>query len=549
MRRHKKQVSNAERNTYDYVVVGGGSAGCVLANRLSADPSISVLLLEAGLPDRSVYIHIPAGLMLLSEKYDWRYKAEPDASRNSIDDTWAAGKVLGGGSSINAMLWVRGHPADYDGWSKAGCVGWDYESVLPYFVKAETYERPGGPLRGTSGPQHVSHIRGMHPLTYSFIQAAVQAGHPFNADYNGASQEGVAHAQLSQWNGLRYSTARAYLRPARRRSNLTVRTSALVHRVGIVGGRATGVDYTLNGKSHWARAEREVVVSAGALASPKILMLSGIGPAAELAKHDIPVVVDSRDVGQNLQEHPYVMLSWHVDTPTLNLEVTPWDFVRHGLDYVFRRQGPGASPLVHALLFGHIDADSDACDVQATFSPIAFRSRGLDPGSLHEVHDMLLHDRSAVNVLPCVLHPEGRGAVTLRSANPADPIRIDHEVIGRTRDLDLLAKTVGMMRAIMAAPAMAKHVIDERMPGPGVETIDDIRQWLHTSTIRGEHPVGTCRMGSDDDSVVDPGLRVRGVEGLRVADASVFPTLTSGNPNAPVIMVGEKVADLILCNA
>jgi choline dehydrogenase len=537
--------------TYDYVVVGGGTAGCVLANRLSADRAHRVLVIEAGTNDASPYIHVPAGLMRLQKKYNWRYEAEPDASRHGAVDHWAAGKVLGGSSSINGMLWVRGDPSDFDAWAAGGCTGWDYEHVLPYFLRAETYERPGDPYRGVKGPQHVSHLRGIHPLTEEFVAAAMEAGYPFNPDYNSARHDGVAHAQLSQRGGLRHSTATAYLLPARRRRNLRVVTRAHVQRVVIDGGRAVGVDYVVRGQSRRARADREVVVAAGTLSSPKVLMLSGIGPADHLHELGIPVLADHPEVGQNLQEHPHSMMSWHVDAPTLNVDVGPSAVLRHGIEYALKRSGPAASAPGHALLFTRSPTmSSGPCDYQLTFSPLAFKIPDLASGegddAAHDVNEVVLHDRPAVNVIQCVLHPDGRGTITLRSRDPAERIRLEHEVVGHQRDLDRLIEACNMTRELMRAPAMAKHVLDERIPGPVVDSDDFMREFLRFGSWRGEHAVGTCRMGGDDASVVDPELRVRGVEGLRVIDASVFPTLTSGNTNAPVVMVAEKGSDLVL---
>ena len=541
-------------DTFDHVVVGGGTAGCVLANRLSADPANRVLVIEAGGNDVSPYIHVPAGLMRLQKKYNWRYAAEPDASRYGAVDHWAAGRVLGGSSSINGMLWVRGDPSDFDRWSEAGCDAWDHAHVLPYFARAESYERPGDPERGTGGPQHVSHLRGIHPLTEEFVAAAVECGYPYDPDYNAGRHDGVSHAQVSQRGGRRDSTATAYLWPVRRRRNLKVVTHAVVERIVIERGRARGVDYVVRGTRHRVHADREVVVAAGTLASPKLLMLSGVGSGDALTELGVPVVADSPEVGRNLQEHPHSMMSWHVDVPTLNVDVGPAAVLRHGLEYGLRRSGPAASAPGHALVFTQSRAmSSGPCDYQITFSPLAFKipDATADAGdeAVHDVNEVLLHDRPAVNVIQCVLHPDARGTVTLRSADPAAPIRLEHEVVGVERDLARLVEVSNMSREIMSAPAMARHVLDERIPGPLVDSDATMREFIRFASWRGEHAVGTCRMGGDEESVVAPDLSVRGVNGLRVVDASVFPTLTSGNTSATVVMVAEKGADLVLGRA
>jgi choline dehydrogenase-like flavoprotein len=361
----------------------------------------------------------------------------------------------------------------------------------------------------------------------------------------------VAHAQLSQRGGLRHSTSMAYLLPARRRRNLRVVTRALVERIVVEGGRAVAVDYVVRGERRRARVDREVLLAAGTLASPKVLMLSGIGAADHLSALDIPVVSDLPEVGRNLQEHPHSMMSWHVDVPTLNVDVGPRAVVRHGLEYALHRSGPAASAPGHALVFARSATMSTGpCDYQITFSPLAFKipdpTSGDSDESVHDVNEVVLHDRPAVNVIQCVLHPDARGTITLRSGDPTDPIRLEHEVVGVERDLERLVEVSNLTRELMAASPMAEHVLDERIPGPLVDSDAAMREFLRFASWRGEHSVGTCRMGSDARSVVDPDLRVRGIEGLRVVDASIFPSLTSGNTNAPVVMVAEKGADLVL---
>lgn len=534
--------------TWDYIVVGAGSAGCVLANRLSERAGNRVLVLDAGTEDRHLTIHVPAGLVKLPARYDWRYEADPDASRNGQADKWAAGKVLGGGSSINGMIWVRGCREDYDAWAKDGCDGWGYEDVLPYFRRTETFEDGDSPVRGGTGPQHVVRSRVSHPLTDAFIEAAEQVGLPSNPDYNGASQHGASRAQVSQRRGLRWSTARGYLRRARRRPNCTVWTSTQVVRVIVENGRAIGVEYVRKGERGSVRCAREVVVSAGSIGSPKLLMLSGIGPAEQLRELGLPVMADSPNVGRNLQEHPVGTMQYAVQVKTLNQATGPIDVMRAGWDFLLHGRGPITATAAQAIAFGPLTGKDPRSEVEIMFGPFGIMGDMFEQGETyeHDVHGMKLAKDSAVTFLPCVLHPRSRGVVTLRSADPFDQPRISHELFGERTDLDRMVDAVRLVRRLVSAPAFAKYVDRETWPGEAAQTDEEIADIMSTISFRGEHPIGTCAMGPDDAAVLDPRLRVRGVQGLRVVDASVMPSLPSGNTNAAAVMIGEKGADLVL---
>ena len=519
-------------------MVGAGSAGCAVASRLSADPGARVLLLEAGGLDRSLYIRMPAAIIraIGNPRLDWCYQAEPDPSRNGRIDLWPAGKTLGGSSSINGMLYVRGAAGDFDRWAAEGCSGWNYADVLPFFKQMESSPLGDDRYRGRSGPVRTALLRSTHPLAHTFVQAAVEDGLALNDDYNGATQEGVAYTEVNQQRGRRYNAACAYLHPVRNRGNLTVRTRSECRRLLIENGRCTGVEYRRGGSLHRAEAGREVILCAGAIASPRLLMLSGIGPAGQLREAGIDVVRDLPGVGANLQEHPEGMVGIDVNVSTYNTEINSWKIVLHGLNWLLFGRGPATSPYPHAVAFIRSTPDQPRPDIQVQLGPYAF--------SFSE-EGVIPYHRPAISAAINVSHPRSRGSVRLRSADPEAPPVISHALLADDDDMERLIKGCRKVREILNGPAFTPYRIGERLPGPEVQSGDEWRDYLRRTAFLGYHPVGTCKMGSDALAVTQPDLTVRGVEGLRVADASVMPSLTSGNTNATAMMIGERAADFV----
>jgi choline dehydrogenase len=519
---------------FDVVVVGAGSAGCALAARLSEDPTLRVLLLEAGGSDDVLEVQIPAGLYKTwRTRLDWNYTTEPQPGLDGRKLFWPRGKLLGGSSSINAMIYIRGARADYDEWAElTGDESWSYDHVLPLFRRMEDNARGADRFHGVGGPLRVEDLRSPHPWTRAVVQSAVAAGYPRNDDFNGETQEGVGQYQVTQKRGRRWSSAAAYLHPAERRPNLTVRTGALTTRVLVEDGRATGVEYRAGGRVHTVRAAREVVLSGGAINSPQLLMLSGIGPADHLREVGVDVVHDLPGVGGGLQDHPLVPMVYDVRSgKSLRLAETPLNMAR----WKAAGRGPLTSNLAEAGLFTRSSPELTEPDLQYHFLPVKFwKQAEIDP------------DVEAFSTLVVLVRVHSRGSVRLRSADPSWAPVIDAGYLTDERDLEALVTGVEKARDIAAVGPLASVLAGEWSPGDAVQGRDALRATVRDTLESLYHPVSSCRMGTDDQAVVDPQLRVRGIEGLRVADASVMPTLVRGNTNAPTMMIAERAADLIL---
>ncbi|MBZ9962336.1 GMC family oxidoreductase [Mesorhizobium sp. BR1-1-2] len=532
--------------TYDFIIVGSGSAGSVLADKLSASGRFSVLVLEAGGSDRRFYVQMPLGYgkTFFDPTVNWNYKTEADPGLGGNVDHWPRGKLLGGSSSINAMVWIRGAREDFDDWRDAGNPGWGYDDLLPAFKALEDNQAGADRWRGTGGPLHISDTSdAVHPLTKRYLAAAQQAGLPFNPDFNGAAQEGVGIYQISTRNGRRMSAARAFLRPAMKRANVRVETNALASRILFEGKRAVGIEYLQNGQTKTVRAGREIILSAGSINSPQLLQLSGVGPSALLKGLGIPLIHANENVGANLQDHVGINYTFKGKLPTLNQILRPWwGKLMVGMQYILTRSGPLSLSMNHGGGFFRTDPAFSRPNMQLYFQ--AFSTVIPKSGE----RPILTPDPwpgFSIGLSNC--RPSSRGEIMIRSSNPLDYPRIVANAYSTNADVEEMLAAVKFVRKIASMPAMAEIIAEEVLPGPSITSDADLITDFRKRSGTVYHPVSTCRMGPDPwRAVVDPRLKVHGLEGLRVIDASIFPDNITGNTNAASILTGWKGAELVL---
>ena len=534
-------VSEIENTQWDYIVVGAGSAGCVVANRLSADPTNKVLLLESGGSDKTIYIQMPAATYVKAignPKFDWNYEVEPDPTTDNEPKTISRGRVMGGSSSINGMIYIRGFQQDYDGWAARGNVGWAWKDVLPLFKRHENNERGASEYHGTGGELSVSDIRELHPLAKIFISAAQARQIPFNEDLNGVRPDGLGYAQATQRKGWRNSSARAFVDPVRKRANLVVLAHTTARKLLFDGNRIAGVEFDHRGRIGTLKVRREVVVSAGAIASPHLLLVSGVGDRARLTELGVPVVADNPAVGRNFQDHPGINMTYGVNIPTFNDEMALWKQVLHGANWLLRGRGPGSTPDAHIVGFIKSSPSEPMPDIQVHVTPAGYSLAG-------EGSDLVLKE-SSFTIVVNVCRPKSTGSIDIRSADPGDPPVIRHRILADEDDLDRLVKGVQIVRAIVEAAPLKPLVTRAMDPVLHSATGDELRNYVRSKARDTAHPSCSVRMGIDDSAAVTPDLQVKGVIGVRVADASIMPVVTSGNLNAPCMMIGEKCAELML---